>query len=80
MPVVPFGGLGCLPVEFAHSVRFEDGAPTEIVSGPVAHSPACRHGPKDTSGLRVEARRGNWCWSPQPIAQVTNVWIRYPFP
>ena len=32
MPVVPFGGLGCLPVEFAHSVRFEDGGNSAYVS------------------------------------------------
>ncbi|TML16026.1 MAG: hypothetical protein E6G31_02890 [Actinobacteria bacterium] len=32
MPVVPFGGLGCLPVEFAHSVRFEDGGNAAYVS------------------------------------------------
>jgi hypothetical protein len=32
MPVVPFGGLGCLPVEFAHSVRFTDRGNTAYVS------------------------------------------------
>jgi hypothetical protein len=32
MPVVPFGGLGCLPVEFAHSVRFEDGGNSAYIS------------------------------------------------
>jgi hypothetical protein len=32
MPVVPFGGLGCLPVEFAHSIRFEDGGNSAYVS------------------------------------------------
>jgi hypothetical protein len=32
MSVVPFGGLGCLPVEFAHSVRFEDGGNSAYVS------------------------------------------------
>jgi hypothetical protein len=32
MPVVPFGGLGCLPVEFAHSVRFADGGNAAYVS------------------------------------------------
>ena len=32
MPVDPFGGIGCAPVEFAHSVRFEDGGSSAYVS------------------------------------------------
>ncbi len=28
----PFGGVGCLPVQFAHSIRFEDGGSSAYVS------------------------------------------------
>lgn len=32
MPVDPFGGVGCAPIEFAHSVRFTDGGRDAYVS------------------------------------------------
>ena len=32
MPVDPFGGLGCLPINFAHSIRFENGGQHAYVS------------------------------------------------
>jgi hypothetical protein len=32
MPVVPFGGVGCGPIEFAHSIRFTDGGQAAYVS------------------------------------------------